>query len=362
MTSTGNGGEKMGAAAKKKGQGPASLPWTVRFQALALSAACDMSQRRDGTVNRFLFSLVDRQTRASSRPDARGVRSADVAVDASRGLWARVFSPSEEAEQTGQASLPVVVYFHGGGFALLSAASTPFDAMCRRFCRDLGAVVVSVNYRLAPEHRYPAAYDDGEDVLRYLGATGLPVDISIPVDLSRCFLAGNSAGGNIVHHVAHRWTTSSDKSPSNKNPVVRLAGIILLQPFFGGEERTEAELRLEGVAPIVNMRLSDWSLRAFLPEGADRNHPAAHVTGEAGPEPELQDAFPPAMVVVGGLDPLQDWQRRYASMLQRKGKAVQVVEFPDAIHGFYMFPELPDAGKLVNDVMATFIETNTPDH
>uniref|UniRef100_A0ACD5YYG2 Uncharacterized protein n=1 Tax=Avena sativa TaxID=4498 RepID=A0ACD5YYG2_AVESA len=362
MTSTGNGGEKMGAAAKKKGQGPASLPWTVRFQALVLSAACDMSQRRDGTVNRFLFSLVDRQTRASSRPDARGVRSADVDVDASRGLWARVFSPSAEAEQAAPAPLPVVVYFHGGGFALLSVASTPFDAMCRRFCRELGAVVVSVNYRLAPEHRYPAAYDDGEDVLRYLGATGLPADIAVPVDLSRCFLAGDSAGGNIAHHVAHRWTISSSTDPSNKNPVVRLAGIILLQPFFGGEERTEAELRLEGVAPIVNMRLLDWSWRAFLPEGADRNHPVAHVTGEAGPEPELPDAFPPAIVVLGGFDPLQDWQRRYAAMLQRKGKAVQVVEFPDAIHGFYMFPELPDAGKLVNDVMATFIETNTPDH
>uniref|UniRef100_A0ACD5UJ24 Uncharacterized protein n=1 Tax=Avena sativa TaxID=4498 RepID=A0ACD5UJ24_AVESA len=361
MTGTGNGGEKMAAAAaKKNGQGPAALPWTVRFQVLALSAACDMSQRRDGTVNRFLFSLADRQTRASSRPDARGVRSADVAVDASRGLWARVFSPSAEAGQAAPAPLPVVVYFHGGGFALLSAASTPLDAMCRRFCRDLGAVVVSVNYRLAPEHRYPAAYDDGEDVLRYLGATGLHGDVAVPADLSRCFLAGDSAGGNIAHHVAHRWTTSSSTDPSNKNPVVRLAGIILLQPFFGGEERTEAELRLEGVAPIVNMRRSDWSWRAFLPEGADRNHPVAHVTGEAGPEPELSDAFPPAIVVVGGLDPLQDWQRRYAAMLQRKGKAVKVVEFPDAIHGFYMFPELPDAGKLVNDIR-TFIETNTPD-
>jgi acetyl esterase/lipase len=354
MASSGNGGDKMGAA-KKKGQGPAPLPWAVRFQVLALSAACDLSQRRNGTVNRFLFSLADRQTRASSRPDARGVRSADVAVDASRGLWARVFSPS--AEQAGEAPLPVVVYFHGGGFALLSAASTPLDAMCRRFCRELGAVVVSVNYRLAPEHRYPAAYDDGEDVLRYLGATGLPADISVPTDLSRCFLAGDSAGGNIAHHVAHRWTTSS---PSTNNPV-RLAGIILIQPYFGGEERTEAELRLEGVAPIVNMRRSDWSWRAFLPEGADRNHTAAHVTGEAGPEPELSEAFPPAMVVVGGLDPLQDWQRRYAAMLQRKGKEVQLVEFPDAIHSFYMFPKLPDAGKLDKDVKA-FMETKAPDH
>ena len=104
--------------------------------------------------------------------------------------------------------------------------------------------------------------------------------------------------------------------------------------------------------PVVNMRRSDWSWRAFLPEGADRNHPAAHVTGEAGPEPELAEAFPPAMVVIGGMDPLQDWQRRYAAMLQRKGKAVQVVEFPEAIHAFYAFPELADSGKVVKAIKA----------
>ncbi|CAN6206272.1 unnamed protein product [Urochloa humidicola] len=318
-----------------------ALPWTVRLQIFALVTATDFAQRADGTVNRFAFSLADRQARASARPDGLGVVSADVAVDASRRLWARVFSPPPADDP---AALPVVVYFHGGGFALLSAASAPYDAMCRRLCRELRAVVVSVNYRLAPEHRHPAAYDDGVDVLRHLASNGLPV----PVDLSRCFLAGDSAGGNLAHHVAQRWTAF----PSATSAPIRIAGIVLLQPYFGGEERTPAELRLEGVAPVVNMRRSDWSWRAFLPEGADRNHPAAHVTGEAGPEPELAEGFPPAMVVVGGLDPLQDWQRRYAGMLRRKGKDVQVVEFPDAIHAFYVFPELADAGKVVKEIKA----------
>ncbi|XP_062190292.1 probable carboxylesterase 18 [Phragmites australis] len=313
-----------------------ALPWTVRFQIFGLVAAASVAQRLNGTVNRSFFSLVDRHVRASARPDKFGVRSDDVDVDASRGLWARVFKPSEA-----QSPLPVVVYFHGGGFALLSAASVPYDNMCRRFCRELGAVVLSVNYRLAPEHRYPAAYDDGVDVLGYLEKNRLQ-DPAVQVDLSACFVAGDSAGGNIAHHVAQRWTAAKSKS-------IRLAGTILVQPFFGGEERTESERRLEGVAPIVNMRRSDWSWRAFLPEGADRNHRAAHLTSENA---DLAEGFPPAMVVIGGFDPEKDWQRRYADLLQQKGKAVQVVEFPEAIHGFFLFPKLPDAGNLVKEIKA----------
>ncbi|XP_044319542.1 probable carboxylesterase 18 [Triticum aestivum] len=341
------------AGAESARPAPPVLPWTVRLQVLALGAACDLSQRRDGTVNRFLFSFADRQTPARPRPDALGVRSADVMVNADRSLWARVFSPS--AGKAEAAPLPVLVYFHGGGFALLSAASAPVDAMCRRFCSELGAVVVSVNYRRAPEHRYPAAYDDCANVLSYLATTGLPADIGIPVDLSRCFLFGDSAGGNIAHHVAHRWTSSA---PAASDNTVRLAGIILLQPYFGGEERPKAELRLEGVGPVVNMRRSDWSWKAFLPEGADRNHPAAHVTGEAGPEPELPEAFPPAMVS-GTMGTRNGNGGRESEA--RKNRAVQVLELADAIHGFYMFLKLPDAGKLVNDVN-NFMETATSGH
>ncbi|KAJ1292235.1 hypothetical protein BS78_02G376500 [Paspalum vaginatum] len=316
------------------------LPWRVRLQLFGLVAAAGVTMRRDGTVNRFLFNLLDRRARASARPDRFGVRSADVDVDASRGLWARVFSPSAAAE----APLPVLVYFHGGGFALLSAASAAYDAMCRRFCRDLGAVVVSVNYRLAPEHRCPAAYDDGEDVLRHLASTGLP-GLAVPVDFSRCFLAGDSAGANIAHHVARRWAAR----PPNPSRRLGLAGAVLVQPYLGGEERTDAELRLDGKVPVVTMRGSDWAWRAFLPEGADRNHPAAHVTDKNA---DLPDGFPPALVVVGGLDPLQDWQRRYAEVLRRRGKAVRVMEFPEAIHTFFFFPELPDSGKLVKEMKA----------
>ncbi|XP_066320973.1 probable carboxylesterase 18 [Miscanthus floridulus] len=231
-----------------------SLPWKVRSQLLCLNVVAGFSMRRDGTINHPFFSFFARRARASARPYMHGVRSTD--VDASRGLWARVFSPSEAASAS---PLPVVVYFHSGAFALFSAASVPYDAMCRRFCRELGAVVVSVDYHLAPEHRCPAAYEDGVDVLRHLASAGLPDGVAVPVDLSCCFLVGDCAGANIAHHVAQRWMMAgvASSSPPRSNPF-RLAGVVLVQPYLGGEERIDAEARLDGKVPVVTMRGSNW--------------------------------------------------------------------------------------------------------
>jgi len=209
-----------------------SLPWTVSIQAAAYAFA----HRLDGSIRRSLFWLGDLKNGATPtpRPDAPDVRSADVTIDASRGLWARVFAPSAPAPAAHDAPLPVVVYFHGGGFVALSAASRPYDALCREICRALGAVVVSVDYRLAPRHRFPAAYDDGVAALRYLGASSALPGVPAAIDLSSCFLAGDSAGGNIAHHVAQRWAAAPTPPTSSPTVSLRVAGVILVQPFFGG--------------------------------------------------------------------------------------------------------------------------------
>ncbi|XBI89798.1 hypothetical protein VPH35_027552 [Triticum aestivum] len=160
-----------GASGAGEGQRPTPppLPLGVRLQLAGLTAAIDAVERSDGTVNRCLYSVIDRllSARANPRPDGSGVRSYDFTVDASRGIWARVFAPVSS-----EVPLPVIVYYHAGGFALFSPAIGPFNGVCRRLCSDVGAVVVSVNYRLAPEHRYPAAYDDGVDALRFIDDAG----------------------------------------------------------------------------------------------------------------------------------------------------------------------------------------------
>ncbi|URE34291.1 gibberellin receptor [Musa troglodytarum] len=288
------------------------LPWKTRLYIALLSAVTDGARRSDGTINRCILSFFDARSSASAKP-RRGVRTADVSVDPSRDLWFRLFVPSSASS----GRIPVIVYFHGGGFAYLSPASRAYDAFCRRICREINALVVSVNYRLAPEHR--------------------------------CFLAGDSAGGNMVHHVARRW--AADAAGRWKN--LRLAGMVLIQPFFGGEERTESEMRLAG-APLVSVERTDWLWRVFLPEGAGRDHEAANVFGPRA-DGELEAALPQAMVVVGGFDPLQDWQRRYYEGMTARGKAVRLLEYPDAIHAFYVFPELNQSAAFIEELKA-FIE------
>ncbi|KAJ1383817.1 Alpha/Beta hydrolase fold [Sesbania bispinosa] len=242
-----------------------NLPWKVRFFTSLLSALIDASRRSNDTINRRLLNFLDRKVSPHS---ANGVSSSDVSVDPTRNLWFRLFVPSS-ATSAAAASLPVIIYFHGGGFGFMSPASIPYDAVCRMFCSSLSAIVVSVNYRLAPEHRFPSQYDDGFDVLKFLDQNGAVLRDS--ADVTRCFLAGDSAGGNLAHHVAVRFARE-------KLRVVNVIGLISIQPFFGGEERTESEIRLKRV-PVVSMDRTDWFWKMFLPVGSNRDHEAVNVCG-----------------------------------------------------------------------------------
>jgi acetyl esterase/lipase len=128
---------------------------------------------------------------------------ADVVINPAIPISACLFYPcaapttgDAEAEAERPTAVAVVMFFHGGGFVYLSTASPAYDATCHHIARHTGAVVLSVVYRRSPEHRFPAAYDDGRDPLPRGRAANRRV---------RCFLTGDSSGGNIAHHVAHRY-------------------------------------------------------------------------------------------------------------------------------------------------------------
>ncbi|KAL9432284.1 hypothetical protein AB3S75_027327 [Citrus x aurantiifolia] len=325
-----------------------NLPWTTRLLMSAVAFAVDVSCRPNMTFNRRLFNLVDLKCSASSQPK-NGVKSSDIVIDSGRNLWFRLYTPTNIVTETSTtSSLPVIVYFHGGGFVLLAANSKRFDDHCRRLAKEIPAVVISVNYRLAPENRYPSQYDDGIDVLKFIDSKISTVkDFPDCADLKRCFVAGDSAGGNLAHNVAVR---ANECSFSN----LKLIGMIAIQPFFGGEERTQSEEDLNDITPLVSLKLTDWMWKAFLPEGSDRDHPAANTFGKNAIDISGVD-IPATMVIVGGFDPLKVWQKRHYEGLKRHGKEAYLIEYPNVVHGFYFFPELHQ-GSLFIDNVRNFIQ------
>ncbi|BAU02501.1 hypothetical protein LR48_Vigan10g058400 [Vigna angularis] len=309
-----------------------TIPWKLRVMTSLLSLLLKASRRSNGTVNRRLFNLFDPQLPPNPN-SIDGVTTSDVTVDATRNLWFRLFSPTTSASA---ATLPVVVFFHGGGFAFLSPASTRYDAFCRSLCRSINAVIISVNYRLAPEHRYPSQNDDGFDVVKYLDENGATLG-----NVGKCFLAGDSSGGNTAHHVAIRVC-------KERLRFVRVIGLVSIEPFFGGQERVESEIRITQ-DPLVSLDATDWYWKAFLPNGSDRDHEVVNVSG-----PNAVDIsglnYPKTLLVVAGFDPLKDWQRRYSEWLRKSGKDVEIIEYPKMIHGFHLFPFLPDVSEFLSHV------------
>ncbi|GAU28469.1 hypothetical protein TSUD_294720 [Trifolium subterraneum] len=318
------------------------LPLKARLSISLLMTLTDASCRSNGTVNRRLLNILERKSLAKATP-INGVSTKDITVNAECNIWFRLFTPTDNvtgAEGDNKtASLPVVIFFHGGGFTFLSAASTSYDTLCRRFCREINVIVVSVNYRRTPEYRYPTQYEDGESVLRFLDENKsiLPKN----VDLSKCFLAGDSAGGNLAHHIAVRACKAGFQK-------IRVIGLISIQPFFGGEERTEAEIHLEG-SFMISMARTDWLWKVFLPEGSNRDHGAANVSGPNAEDLSGLD-FPDTLVFVGGFDALIDWQKRYYDWLKISGKKAELIEYPNMMHGFYAFPDLPESSQFIFQV------------
>ncbi|KAJ6753376.1 ARYLACETAMIDE DEACETYLASE [Salix purpurea] len=202
----------------------------------------------------------------------------------------------------------------------MAANSKLFDGFCYRLARLLPAVIISVNYRLAPEHRYPCQYEDGFDAIRFVDKSYHEI-LPSHANLKHSFVAGDSAGGNLAHHMALKASKSELSS-------IKLTGVIAIQPFFGGEERTRSEIKLSR-DPFVPIDTTDWMWRSFLPE-------------------ELK--LPAVLVIVGGLDPLQDWQKRYYEGLKKSGKEVYLVDYVNAFHSFYLFPCLPEFPLFIEHV------------
>jgi acetyl esterase len=246
----------------------------------------------------------------------------------------RIYRPAGEG-------LPVIVYAHGGGFVFCDLDS--HDGLCRDIANRVPAVVVSVGYRLAPEHRWPAAADDFYAATQWAACNAA----SLGGDPGRVVVAGDSAGGNLVA-VAALMARDRD-GPA-------LAAQVLLYPVLAADFDTES-YRLFGRGyynPTTAMR---WYWDEYVPSQTDRAHPYAT------PLNADLNGLPPAVLVIAGHDPLRDEALAYAAALEAAGVPVVCAQFDGAVHGFMSMPILDialRARRRVGEELTALLETSGP--
>ncbi|WOH09394.1 hypothetical protein DCAR_0728851 [Daucus carota subsp. sativus] len=262
------------------------------------------------------------QLTANSPSETQLALTKDIHLHNSNITFLRLFRP---ANHTGK--LPIIIDFHGSGFVICSAASAPFNELWIRACAFAPALIISVEYRLAPEHRLPAAYDDAIEAVMWVRDQAKGIDGCDPwmkevADYSKVYMMGMSAGGNIAYHAGLR-ALDADISP------VQIKGLILNQPFFGGVQRTPSEERLSH-NPAFPLNASDlmWSLA--LPVGCNRDH--EYCNPLVGCSPKI-GRLPRCLIRGFEGDLLVDRIKGLAKLLEASGVQVVVKIEDGGFHG-----------------------------
>ncbi|KAL4586597.1 hypothetical protein LXL04_011235 [Taraxacum kok-saghyz] len=257
-----------------------------------------------------------------------GVTCKDLVIDTFTNIWARFYVPKSNEK------LPLLVYFHGGGFCVGSAAWSCYHEFLALLARKAGCLIMSVNYRLAPENPLPAAYEDGEKALMWVKQQALSGNPNKlwwlkNCDFSNVFLAGDSAGGNIAHNTTLRLCANWGKL----KPLI-IKGNILIQPFFGGESRTNSEAYMvQPPGSALNLVASDTYWRLSLPKGVNRDHPWCNSGANMSRKLERM-TYLPTMVCVSELDILKDRNMEFCGVLRNSGIQVEHVVYKGVGHAF----------------------------
>lgn len=230
----------------------------------------------------------------------------DVVIDTLSPIPARLYRPRS-------GTLPLLVYFHGGGWVVGSVALS--DPFCRALANASGCAVVSVEYRLAPEDRFPAAADDAYAATRWSADHAS----DLGVDASRIAVGGSSAGGNLAAVVTLM---------ARERGVPAIAFQLLHVPVTDHDFDTPS-YRANGTGFGLTLKGMRWFWDHYAPDPKVRDEPyasplrARDLTG-----------LPPAHVVTAECDPLRSEGKAYATRLREAGVATAYVEYPGMVHGF----------------------------
>lgn len=236
--------------------------------------------------------------------------------------------------------LPVLVYLHGGGYVIGNRQT--HDVLCRRLAVEAGCIVVSVDYRLAPEHPFPAPTNDCLAAFRWVAESAA----SLGGDPTRVAIAGDSAGG-CLSTVVCQLTRGQEHTPCFQ---------LLLYPGTDLVERTRSrELFEEGF--VLEGRMIDWFLGQYIPEGTDKS--------DARLSPLRADdlsGLPPAYLITAGFDPLRDEGKAYADAMRAAGVSVRYRNYEGFVHGFATMSAFAPVRAAITDMADALAEVFGADH
>jgi acetyl esterase/lipase len=243
----------------------------------------------------------------------------------------RAYTPvSSTAEK-----LPCIVYFHGGGWVFGDLDT--HDGMCRRLANESGCRVVSIDYRLAPEHKFPAAVEDAYAATKWIAANGE----SFGIDSARIVVAGDSAGGNLAAVVCQQAKVAG--------PAIALQVLFCPAVDFAAENESRRDFA-EGY--FLEQPLMHWAGAHYLPAVVDIKDPRLSPLRAADPS-----GLPPAQIHTAGFDPLRDEAKAYADALERAGVKVRYTCHQNMIHHFYAMAGAIPYGKSAMKSVGADIKT-----
>jgi len=286
------------------------------------------------------LSVPEARAQMSARP-IPGLRVPAIASVMDRDMQGPAGSlPLRIYTPFGEGPFPLIVFFHGSGFVVCGLDT--HDAMCRNLCAGVGAVVVSVDYRLAPEHRFPAAPDDCLAATRWAEMNAG----ALRADPGRMAVAGDSAGGNLA-------TVTAIRIRDEGGP--RLAAQLLIYPvtdYLSGGHASMTE-NAEGYG--LTLAGMEWFWSHYVAAPSDGEHP------HASPLRAQLAGLPPACVITAQYDPLRDEAERYAEALTAAGVECRMKRWDGMNHGFFFFPGVVDRASEATDEACAWLKSHLED-